>query len=107
MLRPIISPNTSIALLQNGVGNEVPLHAAFPSTTILSACVWTGAKSIPNGVENYTEESMTIGVDYIEGGDKAGEDAKLARLVEILEGAGGTCNVPQDIQTERWIKVIW
>ena len=62
---------------------------------------------MPDGVEHFNDESMTIGVDYIEGGDRAAEDAKLARLVESLEAAGGTCNVTKDIQSERWIKVIW
>jgi len=111
-LRPIIGPETSIVLLQNGVGAEAPLHTSFPQTTIISAVVWTGGKPAPEvdgvpGVEHFNKEKLTIGVDYREGGDKKAEDAKLAELVKLLEAGGGTCEVTEDIQSERWVKVIW
>ncbi|OXH21286.1 2-dehydropantoate 2-reductase [Cryptococcus neoformans] len=108
-LRPIISPATSIVLLQNGVGAEVPLHESFPNNTIISAVVWTGGKTLPDndGVEQFNREGLTIGVDYREGGDKKEEDEKLETLVGLLEAGGGDCTVTKDIQSERWVKVIW
>lgn len=98
-------------LLQNGVGAEAPLHESFPSTTVISAVVWTGGRTLPDqdgvaGVENFNREALTIGVDYING-KSADEDAKLAAIVKILEAGGSTCNVVESIQSERWIKVIW
>lgn len=111
-LTPIISPRTSIVLLQNGVGAEAPLHESFPNNTIISAVVWTGGRTLPDQdgmavVENFNREKLTIGVDYREGGDKAEEDEKLARLIGVLESGGGTCERVESIQAERWIKVIW
>jgi 2-dehydropantoate 2-reductase len=111
-LRPIISPSTSIVLLQNGVGAEDPLHTAFPENTIISAVVWTGGKTLPEkdgkaGSEQFNAEGLTIGVDYREGGDKAEEDQKLQKLVGWLKAGKGDCTVTESIQTERWIKVIW
>lgn len=108
-LRPIISPATSIVLLQNGVGAEVPLHESFPNNTIISAVVWTGGKTLPDndGVEQFNREGLTIGVDYREGGDRKEEDEKLETLVGLLEAGGGDCTVTKDIQSERWVKVIW
>lgn len=38
---PIMKKNTSVVLLQNGVGAEEPLHKAFPGNTIISAVVST------------------------------------------------------------------
>jgi 2-dehydropantoate 2-reductase len=111
-VKPVISSETSIVLLQNGVGAEAPLHDSFSSNTIISAVVWTGGRVAPPkdgqpGVENFNREALTIGVDYTEGGDKKAEDAKLEKLVAMLRKGGGECNVVQDIQSERWIKVIW
>jgi ketopantoate reductase len=112
-LRPVITPGlTPIVLLQNGVGAEAPLHASFPDTTVISAVVWTGGKTLPEengvaGVEQFNREGLTIGVDYREGGDRAEEDAKLEKLVAWLAAGKGDCNVVKDIQSERWIKVIW
>ncbi|WVR04160.1 hypothetical protein IAU60_001159 [Kwoniella sp. DSM 27419] len=109
-LKPVITPGlTSIVLLQNGVGAEEPLHASFQDTTVISAVVWTGGKALPSGdgVEQFNREGLTIGVDYKQGGDKQAEDAKLQKLVGWLEAGKGDCTVTEDIQSERWVKVIW
>jgi ketopantoate reductase len=112
-LRPVITPGlTAIVLLQNGVGAEAPLHSSFPDTTIISAVVWTGGKTLPEengvaGVEQFNREGLTIGVDYRGNGNRAEEDAKLEKLVNWLSVGKGDCTVVQDIQSERWIKVIW
>jgi len=111
-LRPVVSENTSIVLLQNGAGNEDPLHAAFPATTIISAVVWTGARVLPaeNGVatlQQFASEALTIGVDYTPTSDRVADRAKLERLTGWLTSAGGDCTLTEDIQSERWIKLIW
>ncbi|WVQ83437.1 hypothetical protein IAT38_005578 [Cryptococcus sp. DSM 104549] len=114
-ISPIVSPSTSIVLLQNGVGNETPLHTAFPGNTIISAVVWTLGRVLPGtegapGVEQSVREALTIGVDYKKGSDeeaKQEERKKLDELVGWLEAGGGECNVTEDIQSERWVKVVW
>jgi ketopantoate reductase len=35
------------------------------------------------------------------------ERERLDGLVEVLKAGGGECNVVDDIQSERWVKVIW
>jgi ketopantoate reductase len=111
-IAPAVSANTSIVLLQNGVGNEEPLHKAFPGNTIISAVVWTGGKvdadtdGVPT-VSQFARESLTMGVDYTPGLEKTEEDAKVARLSEILAAANSDSIIVEDIQSARWIKVIW
>ncbi|KAL7419931.1 hypothetical protein Q5752_005850 [Cryptotrichosporon argae] len=113
LIAPVVSPTTSIVILQNGVGAEAPLHVAFPSVTVISAVVWTGAKSLADAdgtatFQQFNREGLTIGVDYRDGGAGREEDeARLATLTGWLEKAGGECTVTKDIQSERWIKVIW
>lgn len=114
-LRPVISSTTSIVLLQNGVGAEAPLHESFPDNTIISAVVWTGGRSISSekdgqaGAEQFNREGLTIGVDYRseDSGVKQEERQRLDTLVGWLEAGKGECTVTEEIQTERWIKVIW
>jgi 2-dehydropantoate 2-reductase len=116
-IRPVMNDEkTSIVLLQNGVGAEEPLHEAFPGNTVISAVVWTGAKVLDQGkVEQFNREALTIGVDWKEKGSKEGSQGKgseeerqrLDRLVSVLKAGGGECNVVDDIQSERWVKVIW
>ena len=109
---PVISDDTSIVLLQNGVGAEAPLHEAFPQNTIISAVVWTGGRMLPEeggkaGAEQFNSEGLTIGVDYRDGSDKAEERDRLDKLVEWFKAGKGSPVVTEDIQSERWIKVIW
>lgn len=109
---PAVTADTALVLLQNGVGNEAPLHAAFPANTIISAVVWTGGKveaatdGVPT-VSQFSRESLTMGVDYSAGLDRAAEDAKLARLAAILAAANSDSVIVDDIQSARWVKVIW
>ncbi|GMK58379.1 hypothetical protein CspeluHIS016_0504110 [Cutaneotrichosporon spelunceum] len=112
-IAPAVTKNTAIVLLQNGVGNEVPLHKAFPENTIISAVVWTGGKvekvgedGVPT-VSQFAREGLTMGVDYTSGLEKEEEDAKLARLREILTAANSDSIVVEDIQSARWVKVVW
>lgn len=43
-IEPGVDPaRTTIAIIQNGVGNEEPFRNAFPSTTILSCVVRTSS----------------------------------------------------------------
>lgn len=113
LISPVIGPETAIVLLQNGVGNEVPLHAAFPKNTILSAVVWTGGRVVPTTdgsveVAQFAREGLTIGVDHAEGADPEQEKAQLDRFVDILHKGGSTDTVTtDDIQSARWVKVIW
>lgn len=42
-LAPVVGEKTTIALMQNGVGNEDPFREAFPQCTILSGVVSSAA----------------------------------------------------------------
>jgi 2-dehydropantoate 2-reductase len=111
-LAPVVGPGTTIVLLQNGAGNEAPLHASFPSTPIISAVVWTGAKALPDtdGVPTFAQfaaEGLTIGVDYTPQSDRKADGERLRALTGWFEAAGGGCTLTEDIQTERWIKLVW
>ena len=107
LLRPVISSETSIVLLQNGVGAEVPLHESFPGNPIISAVVWTGGRILPDGVEQFSTEGLTIGVDHGKDGEKEGDFEKVKTLVGWIEKGGGHATITRDIQSERWIKVVW
>jgi ketopantoate reductase len=80
----------------------------------VSAVVWTGGRLLlcqngQVGVEQFWGEGLTIGVDYpayLSDQDRADQRGRLNRLVELLESGGGECHTTEDIQRERWMKVI-
>lgn len=58
-------------------------------------------------VQQFNREAITIGLDWTESIDKSVEQERLERLVRALRAGKGDCEVVEDIQSERWVKVIW
>lgn len=77
--------------------------------------VWTGGRTLaeegdlPAGAEQFNREGLTIGVDYRSTDPSAREEerAKLTQLVEWFKAGKGSPVITEDIQSERWVKVIW
>ena len=87
------------------------LKAAFPSNHLLTAVTWIGAAQPSAGKvvnNNLPSPCMQFGPFYAEGQTDQGEIESAERLNAIfgsVEGVKG--EVVEDIQTERWKKVIW
>jgi ketopantoate reductase len=126
MLRPVISRQTVIVLIQNGVGQEVPLHTAFPATTIISCVVcafnhvkildlsglqcWTGARTPDVGVvEVFTSDNLILGVDWDPRVtlSRTQQQQALDILADIFIESNAQITVQSDIQVDRWVKLIW
>ncbi|KAF2725439.1 2-dehydropantoate 2-reductase [Polychaeton citri CBS 116435] len=107
-LRPVISENTTIAIMQNGVGNEEPFRAAFPRATIISGVVWVGAAQPELGVVTHTKaENTELGLYPNPDLDAAMERSRLDKFCSFFRNGGSSYIVYEDIQVQRWTKVIW
>ncbi|KAJ7451603.1 ketopantoate reductase PanE/ApbA C terminal-domain-containing protein [Mycena latifolia] len=126
ILKPVIGPDTSIVLVQNGVGQEEPLHMAFPTTTIIPCVVivestflinyfdlsfkcWTGGRTLDVGVvQMFTrKDTLVLGVDWSRYTLRLRPKKDLDVLVDILTKSNAGITVSEDIQVDRWLKVIW
>ncbi|KAK2015874.1 2-dehydropantoate 2-reductase [Colletotrichum eremochloae] len=98
---------STIVIIQNGVGNEVPFRQAFPHTTIISCVTWTGAaQSQPGHIKHTKSEDMQIGL-YTNNADQAVEQQRLADFASLLTEGKTVFQVVPDIQVQRWEKVVW
>ncbi|RMZ90260.1 hypothetical protein DV736_g2511, partial [Chaetothyriales sp. CBS 134916] len=101
---------TVIVILQNGVGNEDPFHRAFPGNTILSAAVWTrSTQYAPGTIRQESAEGTDIGI-YLPPGSVTWTPTQqddLTRFIVLLEYGKSPFTVYDNIQTQRWKKVIW
>ncbi|KAJ7288031.1 ketopantoate reductase PanE/ApbA C terminal-domain-containing protein [Mycena rebaudengoi] len=110
MLRPVISRQTVIVLIQNGVGQEVPLHTAFPATTIISCVCWTGAQTLDVGVvEVFTRDNLILGVDWDPRVNlsRTQQQQALDILADIFIESNAQITVQSNIQVDCWVKLIW
>jgi hypothetical protein len=69
---------------------------------------WTGARILDLGVvQQFSREGLTMGVDWNSNLPADDERNRIDELVGLLRAGGGHCDVTDDIQSERWVKLAW
>ncbi|KAI4603511.1 hypothetical protein KJ359_003323 [Pestalotiopsis sp. 9143b] len=105
LIRPAVGPGTAIVLIQNGIGIEAEYAAAFPDNPVVSTVVYLPATQVRPGVVEHKEvELLHIGT-YPADAPREAKDA-ARRLVDLLGAAGATAELHDDVQEQRWSKLL-
>lgn len=106
MIKPAITPGvTAVVLIQNGLGVEEPYHAAFSFATIISGVAYIPTTQVSPGVFSHSEiERLHLGLYGTNRHQKAIE--QLNCFASLVRRGGGTAIVENDIQVERWRKIV-
>jgi 2-dehydropantoate 2-reductase len=132
LLEPFVTPKfTTIVLIQNGIGIEDQVAERWPDNTIISCIVriivpyhsgdcvlmthflqtWVGASQPQPGIiEHSNGLETTLGLFDPPKRSVAfdgHQQENLINLVKMLQAGGADVHEKEDIQTERWKKVIW
>lgn len=102
-ITPVVTPgHTTIVLLQNGIGIEDEYRVAFPSNPIVSTVLYLPATQRPVGVIQHGEiERLEIGA-Y----PSSASDVHAKRFAQLIQSAGATAVLHEDIQLIRWTKLL-
>ncbi|KAI1627293.1 ketopantoate reductase PanE/ApbA C terminal-domain-containing protein [Exophiala viscosa] len=101
-IAPAVSPSTTIALIQNGIGVEDIYSQAFPQNPLLSCVVYLPAtQTSPGTIKHGEVELLHIGT-YPAGRDKSSAED----FASVLRSGNGTAKVHDDVQIERWTKLL-
>lgn len=100
LVAPLLKPDTILLTLQNGLGNEAFLHAAFPAQPILGGlcfvCINRGEPAVihhlAHGRVEMGEFTSTGAVDPV---------------ASLFTDAGIDCRVLPDLGLARWRKLVW
>lgn len=104
MMKEAVSPQTAIALAQNGIGGEDDYAQLYPSNTIISGVVYLPVTQVePGVVEMGNLERFEIGTYPPNAGPSA--KAKVQQLSDLFKAGGGSAPAFDDVQPRRWIKV--
>ncbi|KAM0755081.1 2-dehydropantoate 2-reductase [Meredithblackwellia eburnea MCA 4105] len=107
-IAPAVSENTTIVIVQNGVGNGDQFRERFPNNVVISAVTWVNANQPETGVIVHKgQEKMQIGVEWSDKLDRALQQKKLDDFVGILDAGKSEYELVPDIQVWRWKKTIW
>ena len=102
LVRPLVGPETLILTLQNGIGNEEILAAAFGSDNILGGVTYLGAARKEAGSVYHTNSGRIDLGDFT-----ASSSKRCETLAGIFSGAGIPCRVINDLRRKRWEKLCW
>lgn len=102
IIRNAVGPDTAIILIQNGIGIDEPVAAAFPRNEIISAVAFIAVSR--------TGPGRIIHADYgrlVLGRFPSGTSPRVGRLAELFQAASVPCEVTEDIIAARWRKLVW
>ncbi len=91
-----------VVLIQNGIGIEEPVAAAFPGNTIISTIAYIGGtRPAPGVVRQRGSARLRMGVYQ-------GQDESFCKnLVDEFVKAKVDCSYSSDIRFDRWNKLLW
>lgn len=100
LLKPWVSADTTIMLIQNGIDIEPPIAQAFPQNPLISALAFIAVSRVaPGKVEHKAYGRLVMG--------PYGKGEVPMALVEAFNRGGISAKVTDNIQYERWAKCIW
>ncbi len=102
LVSPLVGPRTAILTLQNGLGNEELLAAAFGAERILGGVAYLGTNRGEPGVLHH------IDAGKIDLGEFDREiSARCRNLAAMFNAAGVPCRAVEDLRRIRWEKLGW
>ena len=103
LIRPALSPQTAIVLVQNGIGIEAEVADALPSHELLSGIAYAAvSRESPGHVRHHSQFTRLVLGRYPGGTSPAAE-----RFAALLKQGGSSCALSEDIVAARWQKCAW
>ncbi len=102
LLWPLISENTRILTLQNGLGNEEYLADLFGSDQIIGGVAFLCSNRGEAGHVHHSAAGRIIIGDY-----HCFDQGRLELLAECFRSAGIDCETTVDLKKTRWEKLVW
>lgn len=99
-----VGRNTTIVIIQNGLGNEEPFRQAFPENEIISTAAYLGASRPEAGTVFHEDGGRLFFGEYP-------ATCEPTAKLQWLEDAFNASNIPtksvENVQVERWRKLLW
>lgn len=102
IISPFVNETTTILLIQNGLHIEKPYSQLFPKNELLSALAFVCS----NRLDYCHVEHLDYGRIVI-GRANMGESDRFTTVASMLEIAGVPVEISENIERDRWIKLIW
>ena len=102
LVTPLVGADTAILTLQNGLGNEELLAAAFGAERVLGGVAFLCSNRGEPGIVHHLGEGKIILGEFSGGLTPRSQD-----LEKMFQAAGITCTAVSDLRRARWEKLVW
>ncbi|MFW5845479.1 MAG: putative 2-dehydropantoate 2-reductase [Planctomycetota bacterium] len=100
-LRPLLRPDTLILLLQNGIGAEEEVAAAFPGQPVAGGLAFLCSNRIaPGHIHHLDQGRIMLGAH-------ACPAERLQAVCERFSAAGVPVSQAESLSAARWRKLVW
>ncbi|KAJ5726962.1 ketopantoate reductase PanE/ApbA C terminal-domain-containing protein [Penicillium malachiteum] len=109
LIAPAVTPfESTIVLIQNGIGNEQPFIDAFPNSAIFSGVSMIGAHQQDSGVIKHDgPDLLHLGPIYTAAISRERQDELAAEFSSLYTSGGASCLLTDNIIWMRWKKLVW
>lgn len=105
IIAPAVTKDTTIVLIQNGLGVEEPITERFPDNPIISIVAYIGtSQTEPGKIKMVGKESLVVG-KYL--GAKRDSEKQRAEFIELLKKGDVDVQIVEDVEKVRWQKLFW
>ncbi|KAJ5701085.1 ketopantoate reductase PanE/ApbA C terminal-domain-containing protein [Penicillium malachiteum] len=108
-IAPAITPfESTIVLIQNGIGNEQSFIDAFPNSTILFGVSMIGAHQLDSGVIKHNgPDLLHLGPVYTAAIPRERQDELATEFSSLYRSGGASCLQTDNIIWMRCKKLVW
>lgn len=105
LLPALTSSKTSLVIIQNGLGVEKPFARLSLPCAIISGVTYSPTSMITAGLYSHTE-TQRLSIGCYPAAEHSKYKDRLNSLSELLKIGGANVTICEDIQIERWKKLI-
>jgi 2-dehydropantoate 2-reductase len=102
LIEPLLTRNTMILTLQNGLGNEEALAELFGAERIIGGVAFLCSNRGEPGTVHHLGAGRIVLGEFVRK-----HNERLERLAEMFCKSGVDCRTTDDLKRARWEKLVW
>lgn len=103
VIRPLISENTSIVLVQNGIGGEEIFMKAFPENYVIGGISMIGSANYGGKIKHTGSDLLILGT-YDK---RPGARQATQKFFEAYSASKSKCELVENLKYRRWCKLVY
>lgn len=108
LIEPVVSANSVIVLVQNGIGIEDAFFTKFPSNTVLSGVSMISCSNYHGVVEHVGHDELMVGVfDRKAETQNTTAEAKAQQFIQAYKNDHNDCLIDTHVKYTRWRKLVY